>query len=78
MTFKNITSLLDPAKTKIVMLVMDGLGGMPMQPGGKTELETANTPNMDRWRGRHARADSADRFWHYPWFWPGAPVAVWL
>ena len=30
------------------MLVMDGLGGLPMQPGGKTELETANTPNMDR------------------------------
>lgn len=33
---------------KIVMLVMDGLGGLPMQPGGKTELETANTPNLDR------------------------------
>jgi 2,3-bisphosphoglycerate-independent phosphoglycerate mutase len=34
-------------KTKIVLLVMDGLGGLPMTPGGKTELETANTPNMD-------------------------------
>ncbi len=30
------------------MLVMDGLGGLPMTPGGKTELETAQTPNMDR------------------------------
>lgn len=48
MTYKNITSLLTPASTKIVLLVMDGLGGLPMQPGGKTELETANTPNMDR------------------------------
>ena len=48
MAFKDITSLLTPSKTKIVMLVMDGLGGLPMQPGGKTELETANTPNMDR------------------------------
>ncbi len=48
MTFKNITSLLTPANTKIVMLVMDGLGGLPMTPGGKTELETAHTPNMDR------------------------------
>ncbi len=48
MTFTNITSLLTPAKTKIVMLVMDGLGGLPMEAGGKTELETANTPNMDR------------------------------
>ncbi|MEM7530865.1 MAG: 2,3-bisphosphoglycerate-independent phosphoglycerate mutase [Chloroflexota bacterium] len=33
---------------KIVMLVMDGLGGLPMEPGGKTELETANTPNLDK------------------------------
>lgn len=33
---------------KIILLVMDGLGGMPMTPDGLTELETANTPNMDR------------------------------
>ncbi|MEZ6075454.1 MAG: 2,3-bisphosphoglycerate-independent phosphoglycerate mutase [Pirellulaceae bacterium] len=29
------------------MLVGDGLGGLPMTPGGKTELETAKTPNLD-------------------------------
>lgn len=34
--------------SKIVMLVGDGLGGLPMTPDGKTELETAQTPNMDR------------------------------
>lgn len=34
-------------KAKIVMLVADGLGGLPMEPGGKTELETAKTPNLD-------------------------------
>ncbi len=34
--------------TKIVMLVADGLGGLPIQPGGPTELESARTPNLDR------------------------------
>jgi len=32
---------------KIVMLVADGLGGLPMEPGGRTELETAHTPHLD-------------------------------
>jgi 2,3-bisphosphoglycerate-independent phosphoglycerate mutase len=33
---------------KIILLVMDGLGGLPITPGGPTELEAANTPNMDQ------------------------------
>ena len=30
------------------MLVADGLGGLPVEPGGPTELEAANTPNLDK------------------------------
>ena len=32
---------------KIVMLVGDGIGGLPATPGGPTELEAAKTPNLD-------------------------------
>lgn len=38
--------------SKILMLVADGLGGLPMAPGGKTELETAKTPNLDKLAAR--------------------------
>lgn len=43
-----IKPLLQKNDSKIVMYVGDGLGGLPQQPGGKTELETAATPNLDK------------------------------
>jgi len=42
-----VRELREPAKSKIVLLVADGLGGLALEPGGKTELETAATPNLD-------------------------------
>lgn len=50
--FEMMQALHIPADTKIVHLVMDGLGGLPREPRGKTELETANTPNLDALAGR--------------------------
>ena len=43
-----------PGTTKIAMLILDGLGGLPREAGGKTELETANTPNLDALAGKSA------------------------
>ncbi|UCF12094.1 MAG: hypothetical protein JSW06_08635, partial [Thermoplasmatales archaeon] len=42
-----IQKLVKPADTKIVMLVMDGVGGLSLELGGPTELEKAFTPNLD-------------------------------
>lgn len=36
---------------RILLLVMDGLGGLPRAPGGPTELEAARTPNLDALAG---------------------------
>jgi 2,3-bisphosphoglycerate-independent phosphoglycerate mutase len=42
-----IRELREPSQTKIVLCVADGLGGLPMEPGGRTELESARTSNLD-------------------------------
>lgn len=46
--FELISRLAQDTGGKIVLLVMDGLGGLPREAGGPTELEAASTPNMDR------------------------------
>ncbi|KPK62255.1 MAG: phosphoglycerate mutase [Gemmatimonas sp. SG8_38_2] len=43
-----VHGLLTPYESKIVLLVLDGLGGLAMEPDGLTSLEAARTPNMDR------------------------------
>jgi 2,3-bisphosphoglycerate-independent phosphoglycerate mutase len=42
------------AQGKIVMLIVDGMGGLPVEPGGPTELEAAHTPNLDALAARSA------------------------
>lgn len=52
MSLELIQSLRTKAATKIVQLVMDGLGGAPRALDGKTELEAAQTPNLNALAGR--------------------------
>lgn len=39
--------LATPASTRVLLYVIDGLGGLPGNARGQTELEAANTPAMD-------------------------------
>ncbi|WP_353685701.1 2,3-bisphosphoglycerate-independent phosphoglycerate mutase [Thermodesulfovibrio sp. 3462-1] len=41
----DISSLVQKNNTKIVFVILDGVGGLPIN--GKTELEAANKPNLD-------------------------------
>ena len=43
-----------PSPTRILLLVVDGLGGAPHPDTGKTELETARLPNLDSLAGESA------------------------
>ncbi len=47
-----VKSLARQTPSKIVMLVLDGVGGLPKPETGKTELETAHTPNFDKLASR--------------------------
>jgi len=42
-----VDALVVKNNTKIIFLIMDGLGGLPMGGRELTELEAANTPNLD-------------------------------
>ncbi len=48
-------------ESKIMLFVIDGLGGLAHPETGRTELESARTPNLDALR-RRASAGSACRW----------------
>lgn len=46
--FSRLGDVARETDSRIVMLVVDGLGGLPHPDTGRSELETARTPNLDR------------------------------
>ena len=46
--FEYLSDIVQPTESKIVMLVVDGLGGLAHPESGRSELEEAQTPNLDR------------------------------
>jgi len=46
--FEHIKKLSRTSPSKIVLLVIDGVGGLPHTKTGKTELESAKKPNLNR------------------------------
>jgi 2,3-bisphosphoglycerate-independent phosphoglycerate mutase len=56
-------TLAESAGTKMVLVVLDGLGGLPVPEfGKKTELEAANTPNLDN-LARNSALGLCDPVW---------------
>ena len=52
--FPHIEDICQSTQSKIIMLVVDGLGGAPHPETGKSELEVARTPNLDKLAARSA------------------------
>jgi 2,3-bisphosphoglycerate-independent phosphoglycerate mutase len=73
--FDDLKALARPASTKIVLLVMDGVGGLPRGTDGKTELDAATTPHLDALAARASlgRADPVA-----PGFTNPTTTSVWL
>ncbi|MCH8940287.1 MAG: phosphoglycerate mutase, partial [Chloroflexi bacterium] len=52
--FPALADIVTKTSSKIVMLVIDGLGGLAHPDTRKSELETANIPNLDKLAGMSA------------------------
>lgn len=60
MRLEDIRDSMVPVGERIALLVLDGVGGLPREAGGSTELEAARTPNLD------TLAASGDLGMHWP------------
>ncbi len=52
--FPYLNEICRKTDSRIVLLVVDGLGGLPHPQTGRSELETAHTPNLDALASRSA------------------------
>jgi 2,3-bisphosphoglycerate-independent phosphoglycerate mutase len=48
MPYSYLKPLLENNGSKIILLILDGVGGIALTPEGKTALELANSPHLDR------------------------------
>ncbi len=54
MDLNDIRELATSSGSRAMLLVLDGLGGLPREAGGPTELEAARTPHLDELAARGA------------------------
>ena len=52
LSLEQLKEITRQSESKIVLLVIDGLGGLPRPETGKTELETAHIPNLAHLAGK--------------------------
>ena len=77
---ENLKSLTKKAESKMVLLVVDGLGGIPHPDFDyQTELEAAQTPNLDELAKKSSFGiNDPGELWYYSRKWPRACRVIWI
>ena len=78
MDLQFVSKLSTKAESKVILVVMDGIGDLP-GPEGKTALEAAHTPNLDNIAKRGSvRVSRSSRSWYHARIGPCPYCAFWL